>query len=374
MINSLLEIAVHCQIYVISRYSVHTLQFLLNTAPVIYAYYPVAFGTLELQFHGRFYADQTYRIIDIVIRIGLLEFFQPLCLHFSGIADNGCEINAVIVYADRRLLDIYPLQIRRIFHNFGYCLIINIGGNGSGQIFLKGSKGHRITNIHNVKGSLIIQCQRIPVFVFQGIQPVIILFFLEKFPCSYFRGIFAQVIVPFFLQVINVAQPVNIPQKAQTAGLTVRGIKQLAVFIHAHLEFPFHIYAVLIQDLHQAKQHGIHILVCRICAGVLNRYGISQLIISQNLSVPVIDVPSGSGSIDGFFGQLDIIILHFFAADDLQVKQMDRQYSKHTGKHNSQKKESGAGYLVNKFLQYFSQVFKQWSYLSFFPSLPDGGW
>ena len=99
---------------------------------------------------------------------------------------------------------------------------------------------------------------------------------------------------------------------------------------------------MFVQNLDQLQEHGIHAGTFRVITGILYRYRVGQLIVSQKIPVAVIDVATGTRCRHGFFDHLDIIFQIGFSVYDLKVEQLGRQNQEHAGKYQRQRKNTGA--------------------------------
>ena len=155
MINSHLKIPVNRQINIISCGGLNLRNNLHNTSHVIDNQLRMALSALKLQLHGRLNAGPSYHIVNIVIRIFLLQLLKLLLLHLSGISDNRRKVNAVIVFADGGLFNSHTLELIHMLHNIGNRFLVYLPCNHTGFIFFIGNQRHGIPDIYNLESFII---------------------------------------------------------------------------------------------------------------------------------------------------------------------------------------------------------------------------
>ena len=80
----------------------------------------------------------------------LIEAVYLILLDLSGVADDRCEIKAVIIDADVAFLYGNTFQISRILIDLSHGLLAYIGGHCSGLILLKFRQLHGIDNVDHI--------------------------------------------------------------------------------------------------------------------------------------------------------------------------------------------------------------------------------
>ena len=88
-------------------------------------------------------------------RIPLLFVFVQRVVFFlrnlSGVADDGCEIFAVRITAERFLLNINSFQLVQILHDRGSGFVADVGSQYGRDKFLETVETDRITHIHQLQ-------------------------------------------------------------------------------------------------------------------------------------------------------------------------------------------------------------------------------
>ena len=135
MIDSHLKIAVNGQVNVVSGGCLGLRNHLHDISHVVDHQILVTLVSLEFQFHGCLNAGTADNIAEFILRICLFELLQLVLLYLTGVADDRRKILCVIIAADSRLCHLHTLQLRSMFHQICYGLIIHPVTDGNRLIF-----------------------------------------------------------------------------------------------------------------------------------------------------------------------------------------------------------------------------------------------
>ncbi len=136
VITYFLQLGIQGEPYIVSGRRFHPGACLDHLAQIIDEDSLRPFPALQLHFHGGFDAGLADRIIQRIGFILLLQSLQLFRIDLSGITDDLCKVDALVVFADRALRDGHTLQHIGILHHHGHRLLGHIVGYRRGDITL----------------------------------------------------------------------------------------------------------------------------------------------------------------------------------------------------------------------------------------------
>ena len=322
LISCYLKIMINRQINIISCRRFHMICGFNHFTHVINKYSFASFFALKPGFHGFFNAKLPYRVIQVIraFSVFILKFFEIILIYLTGISDNLCEIDTVHIFANRIFHNRYPFQFVAVFHDHSNRFFIHIRCNGSGDIFLKGIGIHVIADRQDLQylipGKTIARNESI-----LSIRLCVL---------SYPKSVPATKIVNnllgcgcffFFFQFINGSASIDICKKSQQS-CSFHGKNIIIVFVQNDLKVADSCIPILFKHFDQCIDGTVQVIIFHLSALIDIFYGhrISQFIISQKITVSVINAATTSRN-RSFFHDLCLKRIQIcFSIDNLQIK------------------------------------------------------
>ena len=182
MIDTDLKITVDRQINVISGRRLSLRDNLHDVSHVVDDEVSASLFSLKFRLHRSLNAGSSDDIARLVIRILLLKLVKLILLHLSGVSDDRRKVNAVVVTADRRLLDSDSLKLILMLHDVRDGLVIDVCRDRTRLIALVEHKSHRIADVDDLKFLPVIQDKWIAILILHLIELVGFCLSLNCFP------------------------------------------------------------------------------------------------------------------------------------------------------------------------------------------------
>ena len=163
MVNAFLKIGIQGQIYVVPGGCIGFILCFTDSSYTVLVNSLFPFCALKLMLHGIFDSCTSYDVINIIIIFLFLQALQLILRDLTGIADDRCKGNAVIVCPDGGFLHIHSLHLPDVLQNIRYGFIRNLAGHCSRFIFAVRHEAKSIFYVDDVQGLLVCQINGISI-------------------------------------------------------------------------------------------------------------------------------------------------------------------------------------------------------------------